>query len=742
MKAIHLSGVALLALTAQPALGQTAPAAAAAAAPAPPSPSEPAQDDIVVTAQKRSERLQDVPLAVTAIGGDTLATRGSGDLASVQALVPNVNISQRQSSGVVTVRGIGFDIITAGADSSVAVHIDGVYVSRPAAALAGLYDIERIEVARGPQGTLYGRNATGGAINIISRRPTEEPSGYVNASFGNYSALTVEGALSGAIVPGKIRARIAFKSDDHSGYGTNLLTGKDIDDLNSRAARASIEFLPTDNFTLLVVGDYFREKDSAFATHYAGPIIPGCVAACGVSNGGLVAPDIRDVNQDAATTNEREFYGVNASASLDLGAAQLTSITGYRKGTNDYQGDLDGTSAFGASYTRNEDQRQFSQELQLGGKTGGLTWLLGGYYFNEHNFARGTALFNPATTAGGRSTFFQGGTLITDAYAVFGQASYELVPGLSLTLGGRYSHEKKRIEGERLLFVPVTNSTRAAAGLPDEVSFSSFTPKFGLEYKIDRDKLVYASVQKGFKSGSFAVGAITPAFRPETIWSYEIGFKGTWLGGALTTNLAAFHYDYSDLQQGVVSGPVVVVGNAANAKVDGVELELRARLGGGFSIDAAGGWLHARFSDYCTNDPARPAFNTLPADPGCTTGPRQLAGNLLSQAPRWSGNLGIEYATSAFGGELKARAEASGSSRVYFSAYNLENNSQAPYALFNAYLNWTSRDDHWTGGLFMRNIADRTVKGGSFVSTALVGSIINAALLPPRTYGLRVGYKF
>ena len=217
--------------------------------------------DIVVTAQRRAERLQDIPISITAESGDSLSDRKVESLIDLGASVPNVNISERRSIGVVTIRGIGYEILRAGAEPGVAVHVNNVYISRPAASLSGFYDVDRLEVARGPQGTLYGRNATGGAVNIVTRHPTDDFSGYLNATYGNYDALRLEGAISGPIVPGMLKARIAFKRDHRDGYRENLFDGSNINNLNTHAVRGTLEFTPSSDFTLTAQADYFKARD-------------------------------------------------------------------------------------------------------------------------------------------------------------------------------------------------------------------------------------------------------------------------------------------------------------------------------------------------------------------------------------------------------------------------------------------------------------------------------------------------
>ena len=699
--------------------------------------SAPSLEEVTVTAQKRSENLQDVPLAVSAIGGDVLVGRQANNLLDLQGLVPNTSLQQRLSSGVVTIRGIGFDTLTAGADSSVAVQTDGVYISRPPAALAGLYDIDRIEVVRGPQSTLYGRNSTGGAVNIVTNKPTADTEGYVDVGVGNYDAVNVEGAVGGSLVQDKLLGRIAVKTDDHGGYGTNLFNGRDIDNLHTRAVRAELLLNATDKINFLLVSDYFWESDSAFALHYLGPYTPNCsgsggaaILVCPVTHGFVAPNDPFDVDQDSQTVNQRRFYGTSLTSSFDLDWAKLVAITGVRHTHSYWVGDLDGTSLpLAKGLSREEDGNQFSQELQLSGEAARTQWLLGLYYFHETDFARATAYFGPPVPAPLVGPYFQGANLTTDAYAAFGQATYPFTDALSATVGGRFSDETRQIANEQLK-VGVSDTFRADRPLPDQVTFDAFTPRTSLEYKYDRDGLVYVTIQKGFKSGGFAAGSVQPAFQPETIWDYEVGIKSTWLQERLLTNLGAFHYDYRNLQQGIVSGTSTIIGNVPKAKVDGVEFETRMLLGRHFSIDANGGYLDARFGDYATLDSGR--NNELFV----------LDGNSLSQAPRFSGTLGAQYVTPILRGDLTLRGEAYGSSRVYFTPFNVPINSQSGYALENAFVTWGNAPGLPSVSVFVKNIADRAVVASSFVSTAFVGAAVDAALLPPRTFGVDVRWKF
>jgi len=688
--------------------------------------------DIVVTAQKRSESLQRTPLSITALTGDTLGKRGVASLLDLQSAVPNVNIAQRISYGVVTIRGVGYDVLTPGADSSVAVHQDGVYISRPAAALTSLFDIERIEVARGPQGTLYGRNATGGAVNIISRAPTENLSGYLTAGYGNFNAYSVEGAIGGTLVPGLLTARIAGKVEGRDGYGKNLFNGRDVDDLRSRAVRASFRLTPADNFTADLILDYFREKDSNFAFHFLGTYDPSEPVLPGVSYGGITAPNIRDVANDAQPLNNREFYGANLTLKWNLAdGLSLRSISGARRSNSQFTSDLDATTFNYTSFFQEERDYQLSQELQGVYHNDRIDAILGGYYFYEHNFGATIVPFNAAiptlphtgAPAVPWPPLDEQGLLITRAEAVFGQITYKFTDQLSATIGGRYSHESKDVD-ETATFFGTTPQKKT-------IAFSAFTPKFGLQFQANRNLLAYVSVSKGFKSGGFALGQAIPPFQPENIWSYEAGLKLTMLNGKLRANGAVFHYDYDNLQTGVVNSVGTAIVNA-NAKVDGAEIELEARPVPALTLTANASYLHARYSRFRGID-----------DPGIAgVNPLDLDGNSLSQSPKFTFNVAAEYNVATNLGTFTPRVDYSHTSKYYFTPFNVESMSQSAYGLLNASLRFATRDDKWSVELYARNLTDKLVVAGGFVGFFGVGSPEVVSLAPPRTYGARVSVKF
>jgi iron complex outermembrane receptor protein len=730
--------------------------------PTPAAPNSEGIPDIVVTAQKRSESLQKVPLAVTALSGATLQRSGITDLQGATSSIPNLNLGQQVGVAKISLRGIGLESLQPGAEGSIAFYVDGVFISRSIAALASFYDVDQVEVLRGPQGTLYGRNATGGAINIRSRAPTKDTTGYVNLTVGNYNRVVAEGAVSGTIVPDLITARVAFQTQDRSGYGRNIVTGNPIDDLNSRAIRGSLHITPSDRLTLDIVGDYYRQNDNSGGYHYfggAGFSAPGVpFSPISVTLGGRVPDRIRDIANNTDPLNRVRSWGVHGKFSYEVAPdIELTSLTAYRELSYATKNDIDSTSAQVGNLYQGEQDWQFSQEFQLAGHNDRLNWLIGGFYFRENDRGQLAIPFDnlivgiPSPNAFVRG-YYGGGYIKTDALAGFGQASYEIIDHVRLTLGARYSTEKKtnRDESAFDVFTPFdpgapireTLATPAgAASIVRDKRFNSFTPKVALDYQVTRDVLLYASWSKGFKSGTYSLGSFTPPVNPEKVSAFEGGIKSSLFNRRVRLNIAGFYYDYTDLQIGKVVDTLTILENAATAKIYGVEAELQANVTDRFEIDGNASWLHARFDNYVSADPARPFGDGRTVD---DRGQQafDLSGNTLSQSPNFSFQAGAQYSLPSNIGDFVLRGEVAYRSRSYFTPFNLDYISQKSFAKVNLFLNWESRNQALTASVFVKNLTNQTTVGSAYVNSVIFGVPINGYLEEPRTYGVRLGYKF
>lgn len=715
-----------------------------------------ADTEIVVTAQKRETNLQETAAAVSVADGEDLREQQVTGIEGLAQTLPSVNFGQTTGNARIAIRGIGFDNTTVGNEGRVAYHTDGVFLSRPAAALAGFYDIERVEVLRGPQGTLYGRNATAGAINVISRVPGEILNGYLEATYGNYDAMRLEGALGGPLTD-SLSARLSFQVIDRDGYGTNLTNGRDVDDQSTYALRAQVRFEPSSAFDLTLSADYFHQDDHAYSFHFLGrgsltdlsstPPLPG-QQLTGVRVGGVVPTDLRDSTSDSGPDNRRTFWGLAANARIDLGFAELFSITGYRSSEFHIVSDLDVTSAPITVYDQFEDSEQFSQELRLAGDYSRGDWMIGGYYFDESVFGGTRIALDPVVLVPGpalpplsslRQGYYGVGALGTRAYAAFGSFRFKFTDQLAVRLGARFSDETRDIDEVLKFdfatpwppFVPHFPPTPPGVRRQLEESWSSFTPSATIEYRASDDLFLYATYSRGFKSGGFNLGVIQPPFEPEEITDYEAGIRADWLNGRLRTNLSAFYYDYTNLQVTKIAGTVVTIENAASARIMGLEAEIIWRPTDRFELGATISLLDSEYRDYSSADPARPALGTI-----------DLSGNELTQAPNYTINLNASYRLPTEIGDFTLRSEGRWVDRVYFTQFNLDHVSQPAYSLFNAFLTWQSRTSGLRATAFIRNIGNRDIVSAGFIGSSLVGSPLLGSFEPPRTYGVTLGIDF
>ncbi|MEQ9661901.1 MAG: TonB-dependent receptor [Parasphingopyxis sp.] len=705
---------------------------------------------IIVTAQKREESLQDIPLAVTAIGGDSLEQRGVSDIAGLAADVPGLDVSEQIGQARITLRGIGVDNISTGAESSVAFNQDGVYFSRSSAALASFYDINRVEVLRGPQGTLYGRNATGGSVNVITNRPTFDFAAGFNLTLGNHETINADAYISDGFSDAAAW-RLSAQVQNHDGYGQNITTGTDIDTRHSQAIRGQILLEPSDAVEVLLGADYFHSDDRANTYHYFGPAGQTAtgmlITPTAILLGGAVPRSERDIASVQDPSSTAEFWGLRADVSVDVSdTVTLRSITAFRNSEYSLHTDINPLGVDLFPLDLSERSEQFTEELQLNWTTDNNTLVAGVFYLNERIDGELAAPFNLIALGGPDffvQGFFSGGRLNTDAFAVFAQDTFSFTDTLRLTVGARYSWERKQVadQSDFDFARPFSPANRPLTPVNrDSTTFESFTPRIGLEFDLTPDVLLYATFSQGFKAGTYNLGSAGPVLNPEEVDAWEAGLKASGLNGRLRANIAGFYYDYTDLQVGTVQGQLLVLENAASAEIYGLEGEFMIEPVDNLIFALNASWLHARFTDYVTADQARPGGDGVTIDENGLPA-FDLAGNALPQAPDYTIDLSVQYTFDVPGGELTLRGESYWSDRVYFSAYNRDVVSQEPYDLQNAFVTYAS-DDGWRLTGFIRNIANDTIRSAGQVATVLLGSPVVGFVRPPRTFGVIFGVDF
>ncbi|WP_174285644.1 TonB-dependent receptor [Sphingomonas bacterium] len=698
--------------------------------------------DIVVTALRRDTTLRDTPAAITSIGGDALREQHVTSLTDLSTTVPGLQIGEAGGVSLVTIRGISLDALIGGIESSIALYRDGVYLSQATPLDFLLMDVGRVEVLRGPQGTLYGRNATGGAINITPARPTQELSGFITLSAGNLGSFREEAALSGPIIADKLLIRVAgLSSQRRDGYAVNDLTGDKLGTNYEDGVRGTLEAFPAGNVDLRLDGFYFagrnttdfwtnRESVSAFQTAN-NPDFANHPASL----------DPRRPTFDFSPEDVQTDQGGSLSAKWDLSrSVSLTSLTSYTD--LDYQrrhADCDGTATPTCNSSRADRSRSFQQELDLGIKAGPLSGVLGGFYDHDRLTGRQTFPFNNPTQGfvvidgspvPNGAQIEQISRQRTDSVAVFGDGELKLAPWVSLYGGARYTHDSRTIVLTSGLGLTFNDAILlGCTAQPDQVSYSNVSGKAGIQFHPNTTSQFYGQWQQGFKAGGFNTGSCGSTFRPEHINAYEVGYKARLFDGLMDTALSAFHYDYNDLQTAQIVGVSYSITNAATAKVDGAEIELTARPASGLQIDGHGTYLNARYGRYFNFDPINLA-----------AGEQDLSGKRLNRAPRFSGTLGLQYGTAIGRNHLTARGELTYTSDYFFRPFNEGLDRQDGYMTGNAFLTYELAGSGVQLRAFVRNIADKTILAGVFTSD--LTQTHQAQYQLPRTFGGEVTFRF
>ena len=731
--------------------------AAANAQTAESAPESSALEEVVVTATKRESTVSEVPAAITAVTANALKEGVVTDVNDLAALVPNLDFGQAFGQVKLTMRGIGFSNLAMGTEGSVALNVDNVYIGRPAGQAGLLFDLAQVEALRGPQGTLYGRNATGGTVNFTTARPTPQWEGNVSVLAGNYDRLRGEFAVGGPIAGDVLTFRLAAVAEDRGGYGANVFNGRDVDNYNTRAARMSLLWKPGAGFENLLIVDYNEEHDASGGPRLAAqaglanePGSPG-VGITGLALGGKAIFGSYDVDYDYQPTYKREGKGITNIARFDVGVFQVQSTTAYRRLNWWLTTDLDGTSAPVAFLQNGENQNQFSQEVNFNSSIGRFDITFGLYYYHESIHALQFIPFYVGGPIGQLGQgFAAGGDQATNAYAGYGQTTFKVTDTVGLTAGLRYSWEKKDETDQwtdfvnNLGFLAPYNpgSPPFATPFRQQASWSSTTPKLGLEYRPRKDVLAYATVSKGFKAGAFNFGGtfsppgepqvrLNPAVEPESVWAYEVGFKDAFADRRVTSNTSAFYYNYKDLQVSQIVGLVTLFTNAAAARIYGLEEELEAKVTDDLRLSLDASWLHARFTQFATGDSSRPSLGTI-----------DVAGNPLPQSPDFTAHVAADYTFNLPSGKLIAGAEYDWTDRIYYDEYKRALTSQASYGKTNASVTYRTPNGSWDIAAFVKNLTNERTFNFKYVSTSSFGYPEFGWLDPPRTFGVQARYSF
>ncbi|ARR56047.1 TonB-dependent receptor [Rhizorhabdus wittichii DC-6] len=769
--ALALSGAAFFG--GMPAVAATADAGVQA---------EPEGADIIVTARRREETLQSVPIAVSAISAATLERRQIDSVAQVGEAIPNMTYQTGAPTGTgastpsVFIRGIGSAETSLGTEPGVGLYVDDVYIARSVGSVLDLVSVDSVQVLRGPQGTLFGRNSLGGAILIRSRRPADRLSGSVELKTGRYDRADIRASLD-VPLSDTLRTSLSGMRERRDGYVRNLDGDKANGNIHREAARFVAEWQASDTLKIDVNADLTRIRESAPPSVLLGlvPTIPGTPVPSSIQEisnlqagcfGGSVLADSgnpRCIDQGAILGPFRTLGGYSTdnaifdsqgsrpfgnASRIDIrgvsGRLEWTlspelsfkSITAYRTLDAFWTSNSDHTPNPGIETKNDQDQKQFTQEFQLLGKTGSLDWVLGAFYMHETGDALNVVAFPQVI-------FRSGGGFKTDAIAGFAQGTYRITPALNLTLGLRYTDERKKYDtlaNQQIIGViadPVSRTfvdLRATpipfvTGSTPNLAFTEFTPHANLSYDWSSDLMTYVSYSRGYKSGGYeqrlAPGTPTiPSFRPEYVDSYEAGLKATAFDRRLTISAAAFHAKYKDLQISVVDGPAPTLTNGGDATLNGAELELGWRPVRGVTLTGFASYLDAGY-DRLT--------------------PRAIVsgirlGSRLPSTSRWQfgGSAGFDVPLT---GSLSLRPNVDWSYRSaqYLDSANERLLRQKGYTLVNGALTLASTAG-WSISLSGRNLLDRTylVSG---LAQYNIGEI-EGQYARPREWALGFKYQF
>ena len=714
-------------------------------------------EEIQVTARRRTESLQDVPIAVTAFSADMLAMRGAADITELAQMAPSVTLEpSRATNSTLTafIRGVGQQDPLAGFEQGVALYLDDVYLARPQGTLLDIYDVERIEILRGPQGTLYGRNAVGGAIKYVTKRLGDEPEFGLKMSYGSYNQIDIV-AKAAIPVSDKVRLGATVASLNRDGFGENLTTGDENYNKQILAARASVELLPNDSLFVRISADYTKDDSNAVAGYRP---YPGTVSGTPVTES--FYDTYAGATENASTggiDGNNEVTSKGLQGTIEWTASEnltVKSVTAYREDYTESVIDFDSLAIDDFDAPVIYDNQQFSQEFQLLYNSDKLSGVFGLYYLdasasNDFDVVLGQLgrLFYGAPLVA-----YTGGTVDTKAWSAFADLTYEVTDAFSVSVGGRYTHDKRDADIYRANYLgqgsPAFGNDSAiflaaTSDFENSRTYKDFSPRIAVDYKLSDDTLVYASFSRGFKAGSFdprganfSSPEVEDGFKPETLDSYEAGLKTTWMDGRARTNIAVFYSDYKDMQipgslpidtdgDGTNDGFVGTVTNAGQAKIKGVEFEGSFLLSEGLTLQTSLNILDAEIKEWLLN------------------GVNVAADRAVQNTPEFMSFVGLSYVMPVSSGSVSFNGNWSHKGSIVQFETPVPEIDQDAYSLFNASVVWTSEEGKWSVGLHGKNLSDTRYKtaGYNFPTLGLENNI-TTFYAPPLTVTATVGVKF
>lgn len=637
--------------------------------------------EIVVTAERRDARAVETPITLTVLSSDQLSEAGVTNVRGLSSVTPGLRLDQFGPNILPAIRGVSTTTSGVGVSPNVAVYMDGFYLSNPAALNFEFPDIDNVQVLKGPQGTLFGRNATGGAILLKTRDPGSTPEGQVTLGYGTYDEKIASAFASGQIAE-NLYASVAASYRSTDGYTRNVVNGKREGYYEGWYIRAKLKYEPTDGLTFNLRAEHGAIDDPitwVFRNAAPNPL------ASALNPDAVVTSQRYRNSADIKTVGRKRMDGIYLSTHVDVGFGTLSSYTGYMEETNKNQFDFDGSDQELVNFRYDLDLKTFTQELILAGESGPLAWSTGAFYMDKKDRM-------PTMRINGGHLFENG--VDTEAYAFFADATYNILPDLFLTGGIRYSWEKKGYDYDLL--------GGLVAGVADK-SWDSWTPRAVLRYQIDRRTSIFASYAKGFAAGIFDSFEPNPVpADPEKLDAFEVGFKHH--GGALTFDASAFFYKYKDMQftsyTTTPDGVVSALRNIGRAESYGLEAAVTAELSNSFTLRVNGAYTHGEYKEF----PGAVLYVPLSTG-GYETVPVDASGKHMLRTPRFSGNIGFAFRQPLGGGELKIGGNLFLTTKHYHDPANQFKVSG--YHLLDMNVTWTTGDGNWDFTVSGKNITDK-----------------------------------
>lgn len=682
---------------------------------------------VVVTAQRREENLQDVPISITTLSASALEAGGVSSVEDLSVAAPGLVMTRQLRGSTPFIRGVGTGSVAPGNESPVAQYVDGVYYMSPIGNIFSFNNVERIEVLKGPQGTLFGRNATGGLVNVITRDPSETPTLEASVGYGDYE--TYMGSVYASAGSERVAADLAVVyRDQNEGYGKNLTTGEEVNREDEIGVRSKVLWKPTDNDRLTFSADWSENKGDMGLTRsaYPGSLLVGSTPLRG---------SVYDT-QGSFPTRVESFptWGVSLKYQHSFDWGEFQSLTSHRDQSSLTLLDQDATPLPFVGVRMRESNVWQQQEFLLMGDVDRLNWTTGLFLFDSTSEYAPIQLASDVVPTLNSVTY---PTQDTRSYAAFAQGTYAIRDTTSVTVGLRYTVDERDFAARQLAGPghPAGQGALVATAFADK-SFPKLTWRFAIDQKLGDDALIYASYNRGFKSGVYNTGSITsPVVDPETLDAIEVGLKSEWFDHRLRFNVAAFDYDYEDMQlQRVVTGTLVIL-NAAEGKMRGADIEavlLPPMPVGELQLTLGASFLDTEYTSF----PDGPQSIPNPTG-GNRTIATDLSGNDMIRAPDWTTSLGVDYSMPVGASKLGIAASYYRNDGFFWEPDNRLR--QDPYEVVNAQLSLAfGSEQQYRIRAFGKNLTDS--RYGSYVSGGAVGDLVAPA--PPRTYGVAFDIRY